>query len=179
MFSLNFPSRSDGEQNFQSIRLRPHAFLVRSSFGDVRSSFGECAPCQFNPAEFFACTKLGTYSTGKGARWMYGSYALACVLFGRLLTRNAWKVTNNGCETVVHGTKLMTYIFWGIIKVTGTKTFSKRSKNVLSVVHTLRLRFTRYLSVTRTVMSVNCPHLALFSLRTESDNPDATCELSP
>ena len=23
------------------------------------------------------------------------------------------------------------------------------------------------------------PHLALFSLRTESDNPDATCELSP
>ena len=22
-------------------------------------------------------------------------------------------------------------------------------------------------------------HLALFSLRTESDNPDATCELSP
>ena len=28
---------------------------------------------------------------------------------GRLLTRNAWKLTNNACETVVHGTKLMIY----------------------------------------------------------------------
>ena len=91
---------------------------------------------------------------------MYGSYVLACVLFGtcvflvlflssshllmsggpdswleyyltcnrstggvldtdcmfrQLLTRNAWKLTKNRCETVVHGTKLMTFIFWGII----------------------------------------------------------------
>ena len=31
-------------------------------------------------------------------------------MFSRwLLTRNAWKLTNNRCETVVHGTKLMTY----------------------------------------------------------------------
>ena len=35
---------------------------------------------------------------------------------GRLLTKNASKLTNNGCKTVVRGTKLMTYIFWGIIK---------------------------------------------------------------
>ena len=28
---------------------------------------------------------------------------------GRLLTRNVWKLTNNERETVVHGTKLMTY----------------------------------------------------------------------
>ena len=56
-------------------------------------------------------------------------YALACnrltggvpdtdrMFSGRLLIRNVWKLTNNGCETVVHGTKLMTYIFWGIIKL--------------------------------------------------------------
>ena len=29
---------------------------------------------------------------------------------GRLLTTNAWRLTNNGCETVVHGTKLMTHL---------------------------------------------------------------------
>ena len=62
---------------------------------------------------------------------------------GRLLTRNAWKLTKNGCETVVRGTKLMTFIFWGIIKrgfrhtLSGTKTFFKCSKNVLSVAHAL------------------------------------------
>ena len=28
---------------------------------------------------------------------------------GQLLTRNAWKLMNNGCKTVVHGTKLITY----------------------------------------------------------------------
>ena len=38
-------------------------------------------------------------------------------MFNRwLLTRNAWKLTNNGCEAVVRRTKLMMYIFWGIIK---------------------------------------------------------------
>ena len=31
---------------------------------------------------------------------------------GRILTRNAWKLTNNGSETVVHGTKLMTYTWF-------------------------------------------------------------------
>ena len=30
---------------------------------------------------------------------------------GQLLTRDAWKLTNNGCKRVVHRTKLMTYIF--------------------------------------------------------------------
>ena len=129
----------------------------------------------------------------KGARWMYGSYALACVWFGtcaflvlylsslyslmssgpdsrpdhyltcngstggvpdadhifsgRSLTRNTWKLTNNGCETVVHRTKLMTFIFWGITPVTSTKMFLKRSKNVLSVARALHFRFTWYLSV--------------------------------
>ena len=93
---------------------------------------------------------------------MYGSYALACFLFGtrtffvsylsslhllmsggpdlqpdyylttdgsnggvpdtnsmfsrQLLTSSAWKLMNNRCETVVHRTKVMTYIFRGIIK---------------------------------------------------------------
>ena len=110
----------------------------------------------FNPAESFVHVQnLERTPPEKGARWMYGSHALACVLFGacaflilylssshplmsggpeprpdhyltcngsirgvpdtdrmfsgRLLKRNAWKLTNNGCETVVHGTKLMTY----------------------------------------------------------------------
>ena len=108
----------------------------------------------FNPAESFVhAQNLERTQPKKGARWMYGSYALACVLFGtraflvlylssshplmsggpdsrpdyyltyngstggvpdtdhmfsgRLLTRNVWKLTNNGCETVVHGTKLV------------------------------------------------------------------------
>ena len=108
-----------------------------------------------NPAESFVHVQnLERTPPEKGARWMYGRHALACVLFGthaflvlylsishplmyggpdsrphhclacngstgavpdtdrifsgRLLTRNAWKLTNNGCETVVHGTKLMT-----------------------------------------------------------------------
>ena len=110
----------------------------------------------FSPAERFVhAQNLERTPPEKGARWMYGSHALACVLLGtraflvlylssshplmsggpepwpdhyltcngstgcvpdtdsmfsgRLLTRNAWKPTNNGCETVVHGTKLMTY----------------------------------------------------------------------
>ena len=98
----------------------------------------------FNPAESFAHVQnLERTPPAKGARWMYGSHALAFVLFGtraflvlylssshplmsggpdsrpdhyltcnrstggvpdtdrmfsgRLLTRNAWKLTNNGC----------------------------------------------------------------------------------
>ena len=48
---------------------------------------------------------------------------------GRLLTRNAWKLTYTctRCETVMHRTKLMTHIFWGIIK----RGFPDRYKNVL------------------------------------------------
>ena len=45
--------------------------------------------------------------------------------------------------------------------LSSTKTFFKRSKNVLSVAHALHFRFTRYLSVTRTVMSVNWPLIVL------------------
>ena len=41
------------------------------------------------------------------------------------------------------------------LTLSGTKTLFKRSKNVLSVAHALLFRFIRYLSVTRTVMSVN------------------------
>ena len=110
----------------------------------------------FNPAESFVhAQNLERTPSDKGVRWMYGSYALACVLFGtrvflvlylssshpfvsdgpdsrpdyyltcngstggvpdiyslfsgQLLTRNAWKLTNNGCKTVVQGTKLITY----------------------------------------------------------------------
>ena len=33
--------------------------------------------------------------------------------------------------------------------------------------------------ILNTVIFIDAAHLALFSLRTESDNPDATCELSP
>ena len=107
----------------------------------------------FNAAESFVhAQNLEQTPPAKGTHWMYGSYALACVLFGthailvlhlssshpmmsggpdsqpdyyltcsrstggvpdtdpmfsgRLLTRNAWKLTNNGCEPV-QGTKLM------------------------------------------------------------------------
>ena len=128
----------------------------------------------FNPVESFVhAQNLERTPPEKGTRWMYSSYALACILFGthaflvlylssshslmdgesdswpdyyyltcnrsaggvpdtdrmfcgRLLTRNAWKLTNNGCEMVVHGTKLMTYIFWGIIKC-------DRCKNILQM----------------------------------------------
>ena len=110
----------------------------------------------FKPAESFVHVQnLERTPPEKGVRWMYGSRALACVLFGtraflvlylpsshplmsggpdsrpdhyltcngptgivpdtdrmfsgRLLTRNAWNLTNNGREMVVHGTKPMTY----------------------------------------------------------------------
>ena len=110
----------------------------------------------FNPAESFVHVQnLERTPPEKGARWMYTSHALACVMFGTcaflvlylfslhrlmsggpdsqpdhyltcngtfggvpdtgsmfsgwLLTRNAWKLTNNGFETVVHRTKLMIY----------------------------------------------------------------------
>ena len=33
-----------------------------------------------------------------------------CMFSGRLLTRNAWKLTNNDCKTVIYGTKLMTHL---------------------------------------------------------------------
>ena len=79
------------------------------------------------------------------------------------------KSMNNGCETVVRGTKLMMYIFWGIIKCRFLvslsqiqKLFLKCSKNVLSVAHALHLFFTRYLSITHIVMSVNWPLVALY-----------------
>ena len=37
----------------------------------------------FSPAESFVhAQNLERTSPGKGARWLYGSYALACVLFG-------------------------------------------------------------------------------------------------
>ena len=109
----------------------------------------------FSPAEGFVHVEnLERTPPEKGARWMYGSHALACVLFGtrallvlylssshplmsggleprpdhyltcngptrgvpdtdrmfsgQLLKRSAWKLTNNGCETVVRGTNLMT-----------------------------------------------------------------------
>ena len=55
---------------------------------------------------------------------------------GRLLARNTWKLTNNGCETVVHGTQLMTYILWGIIKRCFPVSLSpvqKRSSNIRSI----------------------------------------------
>ena len=97
----------------------------------------------FNPAESFVHGQnLERTPPEKGSSWMYGSYAMACVLFGtralvlylssshplmsggpdsrpdyylicngstggvpdtdrmfsgRLLTRNAWELTNNGC----------------------------------------------------------------------------------
>ena len=76
---------------------------------------------------------------------------------------------NNGCESVVHRTKLMTYIFWGIIKrgfpvslSMVQKTFFKRLKNVLSFAQALHFRFTRYLSITYMVMSVNWPLIVLY-----------------
>ena len=115
----------------------------------------------------------------KGAPWMCGSYALACLLFGicaflflylsslhplmssghdlqpdyyltcsgstggvpdddhmfsgQVLTRNAWKLANNGCETVVQGTKLMTYIFWEIIKSGFPVSLSPVQKHSLKV----------------------------------------------
>ena len=81
-----------------------------------------------------------------------------CMLSGWLLTRNTWKLTNNGCETVVHGTKLMMYVFWGIIKrgfPVSPSLVQKHSSNVLG--HAFHFRFIRYLSVTQTVMSVNRP----------------------
>ena len=60
---------SDEDQNFQSVRLRPHAFLVCCSLGEVRFSLGECAPCQARSVQsgekFCACSKLGTDSIGQ------------------------------------------------------------------------------------------------------------------
>ena len=178
----------------------------------------------FNPVESFVhAQNLKQTPPEKGTHWMYGSYALTCILFGpraflvlylsslhplmsgepesrpdyyltcnrstggvldtdpmfrgRLLTRNAWKLTNNGCETVVHRTKLMTYIFLGIIKLDFPVSLSpvqKRSNDILSAAHALHFRFTRCLSITRTVMSVNCPvhvrqscsHCAFYALHT-------------
>ena len=54
------------------------------------------------------------------------------IFCGQLLTRNAWKLTNNRCEKVVHGTKLMTYIFLGIITWLPCQS-CERYKNVLQL----------------------------------------------
>ena len=100
---------------------------------------------------------------------------------GRLLARNTWKLTNNGCETVVHGTQLMTYILWGIIKRCFPVSLSpvqKRSSNIRSITGCqLLMRCTSFYPVlvrTCTVMSVNCPvhvrqlcgHCAFYALHT-------------
>ena len=152
---------SDEETKF-SIRSSPSAcvscpFLIRRCpflIRRKRSLLGEVRSIR---QSFVRVQNLERAPPDKGARWMYGSHALACVLFGtrevlvlylssshplmsggpdswpdhyltcngstggvpdtdrmfsgRLLTRNAWKLMNNGCETVVHGTKLMTYIW--------------------------------------------------------------------
>ena len=79
-----------------------------------------------------------------------------------------WGTLANGCETVVHCTKLMTYIFWGIIKngfpvsLSLVQNVLQRSKNILSAAHVLHFRFTQYLSVTHMVMCVNWPLIVLY-----------------
>ena len=57
---------------------------------------------------------------------------------------------------------MMMYIFWGILHMTGTKTFFKCSKNILSVAHALHFHFTLYLSVTNMVMSSNWLLIVLY-----------------
>ena len=47
------------------------------------------------------------------------------------------------------------------------------------IVHHLKYTGEHYIAVLLTLNAYQETHLALFSLRTDSDNPDATCELSP
>ena len=138
---------------FVSVRMR-FVSVVHSAMSITHSEntlFVRRGP--INPAESFVhAQNLQRTPPEKGARWMYGSNALVCVLFGprtflflylssshplmsggpdsrpdyyltyngstggvpdidrmfsgRLLTRNTWKLTNNGSETVVNGLTL-------------------------------------------------------------------------
>ena len=80
-------------------------------------------------------------------------------MFSRqLLTRNAWKLTNNRCKTVVHRPKLMTYIFWGIIK----RGFPVRYKNVLKMFCQLLIRCTFVLPDTYQLLVWWCRLIVLY-----------------
>jgi hypothetical protein len=60
-------------------------------------------------------------------------------------------------ETIMTKRKIYRTIYTSFVRhVTGRNTLVERSKNVLSVLHSLRVRFVRYKSVTSTVKSVNC-----------------------
>ena len=176
---------SEREQNFQPIRLRPHVFLVHFSFGkcapcQARSLqsggrfgmdlTGKRHPEHVRSYAFLVLYLSSSHTLMSGGPDLRPDYYLTCngstggvsdtdcMFSRRLLTRNAWKLMKNGCEMVVHGTKLMTCIFWGIIKHGFSVSLSlvqKHSSNVRRTFCQLHFRFSWYLSVTGTVMSIN------------------------
>ena len=77
-------------------------------------------------------------------------FTYSCILMKTLGNENNHGHNN---ESVSHGQ----YLTISVLSVVTVNAFFDRSLNVLSVSYTVHIRFVRYISVTRTAMSVSSP----------------------